>query len=80
MIFTALFNLARNIVLFIFSFFTFTPFSYSAVDALFDIICYGTWVVGVDIMYLVSTNIVFWIGVRLTVGLIAFAWDLLPFT
>lgn len=53
---------------------------YDFLTVLLDILCYGTWVVGVDLMGIILANIVFWLGTRFTIGLVIFIWRLLPLT
>lgn len=79
MIIEALFHFARNILMFAFGVINYVPISYDAVQSLYEILCYGTWVVGADLLAVVCAQITFWIGVRLTVGLISFVWDWIPF-
>lgn len=50
------------------------------VSALGTILAYGTWIVGVDIMSLIVTSVVFWWGVHLSIGLAVWLWKMLPLT
>lgn len=47
---------------------------------LFDILCYGVWVIGADMMAIILANITFWLGTRFAIGLVIFIWRLLPLT
>lgn len=49
------------------------------VSVLFSILCYGTWVVGSDVLLLCTGCITFWIGIRLSVGLAVWIYEHLPF-
>lgn len=79
MIIEGLFHLARNILLFTFGLVNYVPVSYDAVQSLYEIVCYGTWVVGPDMLAVVCASITFWIGIRTSVALIKFVWDWIPF-
>lgn len=52
------------------------PFQY--INTLNTILVYGVWIVGVDIMALFVSTIVFWWTLKLIVGLIVWLWELLP--
>ena len=45
-----------------------------------DILCYGIWVIGFDMMALVISSVLGWWVVKATVGLVIFIWKLLPLT
>lgn len=47
---------------------------------LLDVFCYGVWVIGADLMAIVISSIVFWMGTKFTIGLVLFIWRLLPLT
>lgn len=47
---------------------------------LLDILCYGVWVIGADLVGIVFANIVFWLGLKFSIGLVIFIWRLLPLT
>lgn len=40
----------------------------------------GSWLIGSDLLFIVGGSIVFWFGVKTTVGIVLFIWRLLPFT
>ena len=50
------------------------------ISALSTITGYGAYVVGGDLLLIVSSAIGFWLTAKLTVGLILFVWRLMPFT
>lgn len=41
---------------------------------------YGNWIVGLDIVALFCTTIVFWWGVHMSIGLLVWVWEKLPLT
>lgn len=47
---------------------------------LLDIFCYGTWVIGADLMAIVLATITGFLGARFMIGLVLFIWRLLPLT
>lgn len=47
---------------------------------LLDILCYGVWVIGADLMALTIVNITGWLTFKFGAGLILFIWRLLPLT
>ena len=49
------------------------------VSVLYSILCYGTWVVGSDVLLLCTGCFTFWIGIRMSVGLAVWVYDHLPF-
>lgn len=50
------------------------------VSALTTILAYGNWVVGVDIMALFATSVIFWWVFHMSIGLIVWLWEKLPLT
>lgn len=50
------------------------------VATLTKILCYGNWVVGVDIMLLFVGSVVFWWTFQMSIGLIVWVWNKLPLT
>lgn len=56
------------------------PLPVAMMDVLFDILCYGTWIIGADFMAIFLTAIVGWFVVRFTLGIVIFLWELLPLT
>lgn len=51
-----------------------------AIGALSNIIVYGNWVVGVDILALFAGSVVFWWGVHMSIGMAVWLWEKLPLT
>ena len=52
----------------------------SLVSLPLDLIRYGNYVVGADLMLITFSCIAGWIGIRCTLGLIIFIWKMLPLT
>lgn len=50
------------------------------INTLQTILVYGIWVVGADIIAIFVGTIVAWWGIKFTVGLVIWIWELLPLT
>lgn len=50
------------------------------ISTLGNILVYGNWVVGLDVMMLFVASVVFWWGVHLSIGLAIWLWERIPFT
>lgn len=50
------------------------------ISTLGNILVYGVWVVGVDIMALFVSSVLFWWTFKMSIGLIVWVWDKLPLT
>ena len=50
------------------------------INTLQTILVYGIWVVGADIIAIFVATIVAWWGIKFTVGLVIWIWELLPLT
>lgn len=50
------------------------------ISTLSTILAYGNWVVGLDVMALFVTSVVFWWTFKMSIGLIVWVWDRLPLT
>lgn len=48
--------------------------------ALTNILVYGNWIVGIDVIGLFVGSVVFWWGVHLSIGLAVWLWKMLPLT
>lgn len=53
---------------------------YDLINVLGSVLCYGTWIIGADLMALIVGAIVFWWGVKFAIGLVVWLWELLPLT
>lgn len=54
--------------------------SLDGIKTLQAITCYGSYVIGSDMLLIVCTTIAFWLSVKIGLGLILFIWRLLPLT
>lgn len=50
------------------------------INTLSTLMCYGVWVVGVDVLGYFVSAVVFWWTLKFTVGLVVWVWELLPLT
>ena len=64
----------------LFSLFQIVDLPVNFIDVLLDILCYGVWVVGADLIAIILSNVVFWLTLKYQIGLIVWLWRLLPFT
>lgn len=51
-----------------------------AVIALKTVLAYGNYVVGVDLLLIMASMVVFWALVKLTIGFVLWVWKLFPLT
>lgn len=49
-------------------------------SVLLDFMKGGAWVLGVDLLVLAFTSVLFWLSFKFTAGLLLFVWRLIPFT
>lgn len=80
MIVEGLIDLFINIMLLVCDTISLVPLPVALMDVLFDILCYGTWIIGADFMAIFLTCVVGWFAARFTIGVVVFVWELLPFT
>lgn len=80
MIVETLTGLALSIIQGIFSGLQMLTLPLDLMTVLLDILCYGVWVVGADLMLTTITLITSWLLFKFTAGLILFIWRLLPLT
>lgn len=80
MIVESLVDLCLRLLVGVFDTITLVPLPVALLDVLYDILVYGTWVVGADYMAIFIASVVGWAMVRFTVGLVVFLWELLPLT
>lgn len=50
------------------------------IGTLTSILAYGNWIVGLDIMILFASSIIFWWVFHMSIGLIVWVWEKLPLT
>ena len=53
---------------------------FDALKSLATVLCYGSWVLGADMLILFCGSLTFWVGVKASIGLVIFIWRLLPLT
>lgn len=75
-----LIDLFLNVFRLLFGAFEVVNLPTQVISTLSTILVYGNWVVGLDIMVLFATCIVFWWGFYATAGLAVWVWDRLPLT
>ena len=80
MIVESLLHFAVNFIQMLFSGLHFVSLPLDLLTVLFDILCYGTWIVGADLMAIALASIAFWMATRFTMGLALFVWRLIPLT
>lgn len=49
-------------------------------SVLLDFMKGGAWVLGVDLLVLAMTSVIFWLSFKFTAGLLLFVWRLIPLT
>lgn len=50
------------------------------IGTLSSVIVYGNWVIGLDLLAVFVTSVVFWWSFHLSIGIIVWVWDKLPLT
>lgn len=79
MIFETLFDWCLELIVSVFSVFEAVEVPTKLVEALYSILCYGTWVVGTDLLSIVFASITFWLSFKASVGLVIWIYKLIPF-
>lgn len=64
----------------LFSGFSLVSLPVNLINVLIDIMKFGAWVIGADLLGLVIGSIGFWLTFKFTAGLVLFIWRLLPLT
>lgn len=64
----------------LFSGFSLISLPVNLINVLVDIMKFGAWVIGADLLGLVIGSIGFWLTFKFTAGLVLFIWRLLPLT
>jgi hypothetical protein len=80
MIMEFLINIVKNLVLVLLSGFEVITLPTQMISTLATITGYGAYVVGADLLLIIASVIMFWAGVKASMGIILFIWRLLPFT
>lgn len=73
-------DLACSVLMGLFNTLEFISLPIDAISTLANIMCFGTWVVGSDIMLLFTASVTLWLGAKMSFGLALRLWELLPFT
>lgn len=73
-------SFAASIIRGIFGLFETWTLPFDLIGVLTEILRYGTWVVGSDVLLLVTGSIVFWWTVKASVGVAIWIYDKLPLT
>lgn len=79
MIFQKLISLFLGVLLALFDFMDFVNLPFDAIGVLGDILVYGSWVCGADIIICVLASFFFWVAVRLSFNLAIWVYEHLPF-
>lgn len=80
MIGEALIDLFFTIFRLVFSTFELVALPTQLISTLETILVYGIWIVGVDIMSLFVSSVLFWWTFKMSIGLIVWVWERLPLT
>lgn len=80
MIVEGLIGLAMNFMELLFSGFNLVYIPVDIASTLLNILGYGAWVLGADMVAIVFTTIIGWLLFRFTAGVLVFVWRLLPLT
>ena len=80
MIVEGLLGLVTSLLFGLFSGFEAVKLPLELLGVLSTLLQYGVWVVGADIMALVFSSLFFWWGLKFTVGIVVWLWELLPLT
>ena len=80
MIVETVFSWACSFIQLLFSGFQILQLPANLIEVLANILCYGVWVVGADVLGIILTNVLFWLGFKYTLGMCIWFWRLLPFT
>lgn len=80
MIFEPLINIIVELIVVAINGFNLVTLPVNALEALATIMVYGNAVVGADLMLVFASNVLAWMGLKLTVGILLFIWRLLPLT
>lgn len=71
---------ACNLIVGLFSVFEFLSLPVNFISSLYTILCYGVWVVGADVLLLVTGSVMGWLTFKASVGLAIWLYKLLPLT
>lgn len=80
MIFEVLLGICKTILVSLISGLGFISLPFDVASFLGTVTNYGAFCVGGDIMLSFCTSVMFWLGVKISLGIFLFIWRLLPFT
>lgn len=80
MILNGLTDLSTWFISLVFSGFQAISLPANLISVLIDIMKFGSWVIGSDLLAIVFGTIFGWLAFKLTAGLIIFIWELIPLT
>ena len=80
MIIEALFSWSCAFWQVLFSAFQLFDIPLNLIEVLADILCYGVWIVGFDLVSIIMANVVYWLTMKYVIGMCVWFWRLLPFT
>lgn len=75
MIGEALLNVGLTLIRFIFGSIEVFSLPSDMIGVLYDLMCYGTWVVGSDVLLLCSGCFTFWVTTRMFTGFAIWIWE-----
>lgn len=79
MIIESICKLGCSILAGVFSAFEMISLPFNLINTLSSILQYGTWVVGSDVLLLFTGSVVFWWGVKASIGIGIWAYEHIPF-
>lgn len=79
MIIEAIINIACNLIGMLFSTLEIIHLPLDIIETLYTILCYGTWVVGADVLLIFAGSVVMWWTAKWTVGFGIWLYEHLPF-
>lgn len=79
MIVETVLRFCSNLLITLFGAFEVISLPFDMINTLYSIICYGTWVVGTDILAIFAASVIMWWGVNASLGIALWVYDKLPF-
>lgn len=80
MIFEFILGVVKTVIVGAISRLDFISLPFEIISFLGTVTNYGSFCVGPDVLLIFSASIMFWLGLKMTLGIILFLWRLLPFT
>lgn len=79
MVFQALINLCLGVLMGFFDLLNVFQLPFEAINVLGEILVYGSWVVGVDMLILIFSSVFMWVGVRFSFNILLWVYEHIPF-